>query len=170
MCWPCRHYCTLHDVSGDEAVALGALERAITLAEPSGMIRPFLDAGPSTAGLLVRLVRRKTSAGYVGQLLAAFRDEERSKGQDGCGGQTPPPPPGSAQSLVEPLTSRESDVLALLTQRLSDKEIAEKLFLSPATVKRYTVHIYQKLGVTSNHQQIVGRSCGRAVSGARRRR
>ena len=45
------------------------------------------------------------------------------------------------------LTNREIDVLILLAERLSDKEIAERLVLSPETIKKHTAHIYRKLGV-----------------------
>lgn len=49
--------------------------------------------------------------------------------------------------LIEPLSAREQEILALLGERLSNKEIGKKLFISPVTVKRHTVTIYQKLGV-----------------------
>ncbi|MFZ2361673.1 MAG: LuxR C-terminal-related transcriptional regulator, partial [Anaerolineae bacterium] len=51
--------------------------------------------------------------------------------------------------VIESLTNREMDVLLLLAQRLSDKEIAERLVLAPVTVKKHTLHIYQKLGVNN---------------------
>ena len=51
--------------------------------------------------------------------------------------------------VIESLTNREMDVLLLLAERLSDKEIAERLVLAPVTVKKHTLHIYQKLGVNN---------------------
>ena len=56
------------------------------------------------------------------------------------------------QALVEPLTNRELEIIDLLAQRMSNKEIAEKLFISPITVKRHTINIYQKLGVNSHRE------------------
>ena len=45
------------------------------------------------------------------------------------------------------LTPRENEVSALLVQSLTNQEIAERLFISPATVKVHVRHIYEKLGV-----------------------
>ena len=65
----------------------------------------------------------------------------------------PSTPPGAVASalrqeeLAEMLSNREIDVLTLLAERLTDKEIAERLVLSPVTVKKHTQRIYRKLGV-----------------------
>ena len=56
--------------------------------------------------------------------------------------------------LIEPLTERELEVLALLAQRLSHKEIAQALFISPQTVKRHTNNIYQKLQVQRRREAV----------------
>ncbi|MFO7662591.1 MAG: LuxR C-terminal-related transcriptional regulator [Chloroflexota bacterium] len=57
--------------------------------------------------------------------------------------------------LIEPLTNRELEVLLLLRNRLSNKEIAQQLSLSPLTVKRYTNDIYGKLGVNRRWDAVV---------------
>jgi DNA-binding NarL/FixJ family response regulator len=54
----------------------------------------------------------------------------------------------STQPLVEPLTNREMEILDLLTKRLSNKEIAEKLCISPETVKKHLNNLYGKLNVS----------------------
>jgi LuxR family maltose regulon positive regulatory protein len=51
------------------------------------------------------------------------------------------------QSLVEPLSERETAILRLMAANLSHREIAEELHLSVNTVKWYSTHIYSKLGV-----------------------
>ena len=57
--------------------------------------------------------------------------------------------------LLEPLTSREMDVLRLLCEGRSNQEIAATLFLSLSAIKKYSGNLYGKLGVTSRAQAIV---------------
>jgi LuxR family maltose regulon positive regulatory protein len=59
-----------------------------------------------------------------------------------------------AQPLVEPLTGRETEVLHLLATGLSNREIAERLYLSEGTVKTHTHNLYAKLGVQSRTRAI----------------
>ena len=56
--------------------------------------------------------------------------------------------------LIEPLSSREKEVLKLMAGGLSNPEIAARLYLSPNTLKAHTQHIFGKLGVHNRVQAI----------------
>jgi LuxR family maltose regulon positive regulatory protein len=144
----------LYDVRGDETAALSALEQAVALLEPGGFIRLFLDLGPKMANLLNRLAKQDPALKYAERILAAFSNEETGTGQDVSDDQSVQRSSLSNQALVEPLTNRELEIIDLLAERMSNKEIAEKLFISPETVKRHTINIYQKLGVNSRREAV----------------
>jgi LuxR family maltose regulon positive regulatory protein len=86
---------------------------------------------------------RHTAPAFVDQLLTAA----------GVVAERPVPTP-SAQPLVEPLSERELEVLQLIADGLSNREIADKLFISVGTVKTHTHNIYGKLGVSGRTQAV----------------
>jgi LuxR family maltose regulon positive regulatory protein len=124
---------------GDLPAALASLERALKLAEPEGYIRIFVDEGAPMAQLLSEAVARGIMPDYTGKLMAAFEVEER-KSEDKS--YLPP-----AQPLIEPLSQRELEVLQLMAQGLSNREIGEQLFLALSTVKGHNRNIFDKLQV-----------------------
>ncbi len=129
---------------GDRARALTTLERALTLAAPEGYIRLFVDEGEPVQVLLRQILPRVHGSvqGYVAALLSAFD------------GQLAIPAPDS-DSLIVPLTEREREVLRLLLEGASNREIARRLVLSINTVKRHIYNLCGKLGVQSRTQVIV---------------
>jgi LuxR family transcriptional regulator, maltose regulon positive regulatory protein len=122
----------------DEAVQL--LGETLALAEPGGFIRIFVDEGIPMAQLLSEAATRGIMPDYTGKLLAAF-EAEAHKSEDGS--HLPLAPP--AQSLTEPLSQRELEVLQLIAQGLSNREIGERLFLALDTVKGHNRRIFGKL-------------------------
>ncbi|HEX2108594.1 MAG TPA: tetratricopeptide repeat protein [Rubrobacteraceae bacterium] len=141
----------------DEPGALAALRRALALAEPERYVRTFADEGAPIANLLRRLLEahRKQPADdegdvpreYVGTLLEALGVGIVTKARYSVR--------SSAELVLDPLTERELQVLKLLDSDLSNREIAARLFVSLATVKTHTKHLYRKLGVNARHRAIV---------------
>ncbi|MBW1786039.1 MAG: hypothetical protein JRK53_05380, partial [Deltaproteobacteria bacterium] len=143
-----------HHVRGEEPDSFAKLTRALNLAEPGGHIRPFLDLGPKMANLLNHLAKQNIDIKYAGRILAAFRKEAAGNVQIAPGFQTAEPAPGADTGMDEALSKREMEILALLSQGMTNKEIAEKLFLSPHTIKTHLYNIYQKLNVKTRRQAI----------------
>jgi len=134
--------------------SLDVLEQVASLAEPGGWIRPFVELGRPMAELLNRLLEKNLAVDYIGKLLVAFGDDEQVVAPGESDAQTDSAWSRKFQPLVEPLTNRELEILALLEQRLQNKEIAEKLFISTTTVKTHLQNIYQKLNVTNRRQAV----------------
>ena len=101
--------------------------------------------------MLLRLAGQGFAAETVRRILAAFLELQKEIAINDAGTR----PHAANARLVEPLTDRELEVLALLRERLSNKEIAHMLGLSPATVKRYTVNLYGKLGVGKRRDAVI---------------
>ncbi len=133
------------EVQGDRTRALVTLGRALALAEPEGYLRFFLDEGPPLLALLLQAQRHGLAQGYVAKLLVAASKTRSTDSHH----QAPQP-----TSLMEPLTARERDVLRLVLEGASNREIARQLVLSVNTVKKHVLNIYGKLNVQSRAQAI----------------
>lgn len=140
-----------HQIAGAIDQALTALAQALALAEPGGMIRIFVDEGAPMARLLRTAVAHDIAAKHASQLLAAFPDAPPKQYQS-LRTATPIPDPQSA--LVEPLSDRELEVLRLIADGLTNRQIGERLYLSLNTIKVHTRNIYGKLGVHSRTQAV----------------
>ena len=122
-----------HQIQGDISAALAALESALTLAEPEGYVRMFLDEGPPMTILLEKAAKHSITPNFVRQLLTALGKVE----------DRPPVNP----ALIEPLSERELEVLRLLRTDLSGPDLARELTVSLNTLRTHTKNIYAKLGV-----------------------
>ena len=124
----------------DEALVL--LKEALLLAAPVGFIRIFIDEGVPMRDLLSQAAARGIMPDYTRKLLAAFEPvSSRSAGQ-------------TAQPLIEPLSERELEVLQLVADGLSNREISERLFIALSTVKGHNRVIYEKLGVSRRTEAV----------------
>lgn len=145
---------TAHAVAGSHPAAMADLERALAHGGPEGYQRCFVDEGESVAALLGQWVRGRAHAGtaltYARRLLAAFVGPYEADA-------TAPAGPG----LAEPLTAREREVLRLLAEGASNRQIAAALVLSEGTVKKHLANIFGKLDAQSRTQAVArGRAAG----------
>jgi LuxR family maltose regulon positive regulatory protein len=153
---------------GDTPQAMVSLERALSLGEPGGFIRVFIDEGEPMAALLGQAASRGIAPNYVAKLLAVFQDETKDDGPS-WGTKAPDSPaaplsssvlrptspsPQLSPGFVEPLSEREIEVLRLIAAGLSNREIADQLVVAVSTVKTHINHIYRKLDASKRTQAV----------------
>jgi LuxR family maltose regulon positive regulatory protein len=137
----------LQKALGDGPGAQAFLEKSLNLAESSGYLRIFLDEGKRMAQLLYAALAAGLAPSYTGHLLAAFAAEST--------------PPDAHPDLVEPLTKREREVLALIADGRANREIGLLLSISLGTVKRHTANINGKLNAHSRTEAVaIARALG----------
>ena len=127
----------LHHANQQPTKALDALENCISLTMPENHIRLFVDAGKAVFELLGLAIREGVSPEYARELLNMLQDGKNF-----------------VQPLIDPLSPRELEVLALITAGATNAEISVQLVIAVGTVKRHTLSIYQKLGVNSRTQAV----------------
>ena len=130
-----------NEAQGNTPLALKPLKRALTLAEPENYVQVFVDEGLPMASLLQAALQEGISVPYATQLLAAI-------GKD-AGDEV------TTQPLVDPLSEREMEILALIAEGLKNQEIADKMVISLNTVLYHTKNIYNKLGVNKRTQAVL---------------
>ena len=132
---------------GEKDKAVHLLGEALALAEPGGFIRLFVDEGLPMARLLSEAAARGIAPDYTGRLLAAFP-----------GFSVMPTAQSNVRTaqyrMVEPLSQRELEILPLIAQGLSNREIGERLFLALDTVKGHNRRIYGKLQAQSRTEAV----------------
>ena len=137
----------IHDGQGDIPAALESLGMALEISRRCGYTR-FFDDGPALDKLLQLAAERKIHAAYARQLLADFHSLRAKP-------NTPAPKAAKGHpDLVDPLSERELEVLRLLAEGLPPAQVANRLYLSPFTLKAHTQNIYAKLGVHSRIEAI----------------
>jgi LuxR family maltose regulon positive regulatory protein len=114
--------------------ALSFLVEALRLAEGGGFIRSFVEGREKLVPLLQEAMRCGIASAYARRILDVMTGKVGITGA-GMG------------SLVEALSDRELEVLKLVTAGMSNREIAEQLFISPGTAKTHIHNLCGKLGV-----------------------
>jgi LuxR family transcriptional regulator, maltose regulon positive regulatory protein len=136
----------------DEAVAL--LSHALSLARPEGYMRVFLDMGSPLYCLLEQIIPQDISAGSTfikGEYVRGLLDEFQRQNQAAATASKSSPFP---KTHLDNLTDREEDVLRLLAEGLTNKQIANQLVVAPSTIKQHLKNIFRKLDVHSRTQAV----------------
>ena len=139
--------------NGDADRAVDALAGALTLACPQGYVRVFADEGPPMAALLARLIAAQRAGsgfqaaasvplGYLARLRSAF------------GAEPAAPHTAAVPGLIDPLTSRELEVLQMLAAGKSNRAIALELVVTLDTVKKHVSHLLGKLGAANRTEAV----------------
>lgn len=149
-----------HHAKGDTSQAVNLLHQALTLAEPEGFVRLFVDEGAPMAELLKRLNASGEGGKmkeYIHKLRAAFSTSPltlrmlEANTADELKIQNLK---SQITNLVEPLSEREFEILQLIAAGQSNEEIAQTLVIAVGTVKKHINNIYGKLGVHSRTQAL----------------
>lgn len=139
----------LSEARGDREQAERLLEEAVLLGRHGGARRIFVDIAPELGPVFERLAANGVAPDYVQKILQTFPAAVRGGPVSRAQSVSP-----EAAALIGDLTNREMEVLLLLGQRLSNKEIGARLYISPGTVKKHTIKIYAKMGVENRRQAI----------------
>jgi len=141
--------------SGEEAAAVAALAEALILACPQGYVRVFADEGPPMAALLARLIAAQRSGGEAAEVpLGCLARLQGALGAQGIVPESGPRRVTAVPSLVDPLTSRELEVLTMLAAGRSNQAIASQLVVTLDTVKKHVSHVLGKLGAANRTEAV----------------
>ncbi len=147
--------------AGLYADAENTLLPALLVGLEQGMVRTFLDEGNAVISIIERLCERdrqhqlpaQTSPDFgrwLNNLLAANKAQSENDDKAVPTAESI----NNTQHLLTPLKAREVDILKLLENGLSNKEIARQLNIGINTVKWYLKSTYSKLGVTKRAQAV----------------
>jgi LuxR family maltose regulon positive regulatory protein len=139
---------------GEEKAAVDALAGALAIACPQGYVRVFADEGQPMAALLSRLITaQRTGRAAANVPLDCLARLQRAFD---AGPSAPDHRPGAdaVRGIVEPLTSRELEILQMLAAGMPNQGIARQLVVSLDTVKKHVSHILGKLGAASRTEAV----------------
>ncbi len=141
---------------GDKKIAMEILIQAIDLAEPIGCVRIFLDEGKPLVQLLTLLNKdkgkrfRSSSSDFMNELISYQSKYENFNKSAGSAVDDQK----DWSYRLDPMSNRELEVLQCISQGLTNKEIAEILFISHHTVNNHSKNIYSKLNVNNRFKAV----------------
>ena len=131
---------------GKHQKAMVKITYALHLSRPENQIRVFLEQGPDIMDLLYEASHQGIEEEFAGRILAAFPQLKAVEKEDQL--------IHYKDEIIEPLSKRETEVIALIAQGLSNQQIAYKLHLSISTVKVHIYNIFRKLNVHNRTQAV----------------
>jgi len=153
----------VHQAQGNHPQVLSALERALTLAEPEGYLRIFVDEGEAMRSLISEFrlpiaTRAHPLLGYVDRILDFFPQPREVTPQSKIANQKHLHlAQVQVTNMIEPLTDRELDILRLISEGHSNAVIGQRLYLALSTVKGHNLRIFNKMQV-QNRTEAVARA------------
>jgi LuxR family maltose regulon positive regulatory protein len=147
---------------GQDTDAVDALAEVLTLACPQGYVRVFADEGPPMAALLTRLIAaQRAGSGFQGgsgfsgfQAAASVPLGYLARLRSAFGAEPGSPHAAAVPGLIDPLTSRELEVLQMLAAGKSNQAIAGELVITLDTVKKHVSHVLGKLGAANRTEAV----------------
>ncbi len=134
-----------HEAVGDRPAARDALDAALAMAEPEGIVRAFVDEGIALAPLLADAAARRVRPAFVARLRDAWGVADTAEEEAPSSVTSVPDDAIGVEPLLEPLTERELAVLRLLAQGLSNADIGRRTFRALPTIKGYNRSLFVKL-------------------------
>jgi len=136
---------------GNQEQAVTILQRALNMAAEGGYVREYIRQGKPMAKLLRIAIKQNIQPEYAAKLLEEIgKDQTLQEDLDKSAGKIPTDEGG----LIEPLSNRELEVLYLIAEGCSNKEIAQQLIVSLYTVKSHARNIFSKLGVKNRTEAV----------------
>jgi LuxR family transcriptional regulator, maltose regulon positive regulatory protein len=141
---------------GQDADGVNVLAGALTLACPGGYVRVFADEGSPMAALLGRLIAaQRAGSGFSGfQAAASVPLGYLARLRSAFGAEPAAPHAAAVPGLIDPLTSRELEVLQMLAAGKSNQAIAGQLVVTLDTVKKHVSHVLGKLGAANRTEAV----------------
>jgi LuxR family maltose regulon positive regulatory protein len=131
-----------------ERNAVNVMKQAVEIAESGSWVFPFIEHGEDAMRIMELLIKEKVHSPYCERLKEAYHKHKellKTKNYSRLAG---------GKTEIEPLSNRETEILTLLSYGFKNKEIGEKIFLAPTTIKKHVYNIYQKLNVHSRIQLV----------------
>jgi LuxR family maltose regulon positive regulatory protein len=132
--------------------AVKIMKDALNLAAPRDFIRPFIEPGDDIINLLGEVEKEGVNAGFIEDIrrefykynnipIPAFNQEKTTN-------------ESSSSNLSNPLSNREKEIVSYLVKGYRNKDIADKISISPTTVKKHIYNICKKLEVHSRGEVV----------------